>query len=129
MLPGSRKGVTTEKESWTLLGRLRDHQKSIAAANNLNLQDFRCRFMVLMGIETDLILPVESALIRKYSPVWNQGVDGFGNHTPGEKRFDQKIAGWDVLHPGRSWLAKQRERKAAEPPLEEIERKIKSFLG
>ena len=59
-----------------------------------------------------MIAAVEAQLIRKYQPLWNTLVDGFGNHTPGEGRFDQARSEWDVLHPGRAWAAKCR----GEPP-------------
>jgi hypothetical protein len=49
---------------------------------------------------------VEAGLIRKFGPLWNTVIDGFGNHTPGEGRFNQARSGWDVLHPGRAWAKK-----------------------
>lgn len=73
---------------------------------NLNLVDFRCRFVILRDVETDLVVPVEAALIRKYKPLWNSGIDGFGNHDPGAGRYNQARSEWDVLHPGRPWAEK-----------------------
>jgi hypothetical protein len=84
-----------------LYNRLREHARSIA--HNLNLPDFRCRFMLLDGIESDLIVPVEAELIRRFRPLWNTTVDGFGNHDPGSGRYNQARSEWDVLHSGRSW--------------------------
>ena len=65
-----------------LLGRLREHAKSIQAATNLNLEDFHCRFMILTEDEADLIELVEARLIRNYKPLWNSGISGFGIHSP-----------------------------------------------
>ena len=119
---GWRKGrVTAGDSSKSVIGRLREHEGSIRATSNLGHQDFRSRFMILGGIEADLVSAVEAQLIRKYQPLWNTVVDGFGNHTPGEGRFDQARSEWDVLHPGRVWAAKCR----GEPPkLENILSKI-----
>ncbi|MFZ0932134.1 MAG: Eco29kI family restriction endonuclease, partial [Syntrophobacteraceae bacterium] len=63
-------------------------------------------YMILDGDESGIIGPVEASLIRKFQPLWNTIIDGFGNHTPGEGRFNQAKSGWDVLHPGRAWAAR-----------------------
>jgi len=70
---------------------------------NLQTEDFNCRFTILTHIETDLIGPVEAELIRRYQPLWNCVIDGFGNHDPGSGRYNQAPSEWDVLHPGRPW--------------------------
>lgn len=88
----------------SLYSRLAEHARSINQAENLTLGDFRCRFMILGGAESDLIVPVEAALIRRHTPLWNTVVDGFGNHDPGKGRYDQAPSQWDVLHPGRLWV-------------------------
>ena len=59
--------------------------------------------MILDGIESDLVSAVEAQLIRRFSPLWNSVVDGFGNHDPGKGRYEQARSEWDVLHPGRPW--------------------------
>src|SRR6266567_7154900 len=104
--PGSRTARKQGGKSSTLLGRLQEHAASIGATTNLKVEDFRCRFIVLDGIERDLIVPVESEIIRAYQPLWNVCVSGFGIHTPGKGRFDQSPSEWDTLHPGRLWLEK-----------------------
>ena len=81
-----------------LYQRLQEHARSIASVENLEVHDFRCRFMILNGVETDLISAVESELIRTYTPLWNTVVDGFGNHDPGKGRYNQARSEWDVLH-------------------------------
>ena len=83
-----------------LFRRLQEHADSIAQAPNLNLADFACRFLVV----DDIWIPLgESLLIESFRPLWNRVVDGFGNHTPGEGRFNQKRSAWDIIHPGRPW--------------------------
>ena len=59
--------------------------------------------MILEGLESDLVVPVEAELIHRYRPLWNCVVDGFGNHDPGKGRYNQARSEWDVLHPGRPW--------------------------
>lgn len=90
-------------ESYEIHSRLREHWRSIDQGAELNEDDFYCRFMILEGKESDLISTVEAALIRKYRPLWNTVVDGFGNHDPGRGRYNQAKSDWDVCHPGRKW--------------------------
>ncbi len=91
-----------------LYGRLAEHAGNINEVGNLEVGDFCCRFMILGGTESDLISACEAQLIRQFTPLWNTVVDGFGNHTPGEGRFDQAKSEWDVLHRGRAWAARCR---------------------
>ena len=102
--PGWRTArATNAAEASTLYGRLREHSRNIDQANNLDSSDFYTRFMVLEGLESDLVVPVEAELIRRYRPLWNSFVDGFGNHDPGKGRYNQARSEWDVLHSGRPW--------------------------
>ena len=84
-----------------LFNRIREHFRNIQQAENLFPNDFKCRYIILDGDESGIIGPVEAHLIRKSQPLWNAIIDGFGNHTPREGRFNQAKSGWDVLHPGR----------------------------
>jgi len=95
--------VQTSDNEQPLCSRLREHGRSIAHGAGLVVDDFRCRFVILGGMETDLISSVESQMIRKFDPLWNTTVDGFGNHDPGSGRHNQARSEWDVLHPGRPW--------------------------
>ncbi len=123
--PGWRTGRVLGSGSPDLYRRLTEHTRSIQQAVNLQTRDFRCRFMILSGIESDLVVPIEAELIRKYQPLWNTLVDGFGNHDPGSGRYNQAKSEWDVLHPGRPWV----ERLAGQSSsLEEITAKIRRFL-
>ena len=93
-------------EGTSLFKRLSEHANSIEAVDNLNLLDFRCRFIIVPHEEEALIPPIESAIIKEYNPLWNSSVDGFGNHDPGGGRYDQARSPWDVIHPGRTWAKK-----------------------
>ena len=103
--PGARKGNfgLDSTPSTTLYKRLLEHAESIQAANNLELNDFYCRFLVV----DDIWIPLgESLLIAKFVPIWNKLIDGFGNHDPGKGRYQQMRSKWDTLHPGREWALK-----------------------
>lgn len=103
---GWRTGRAAEVERADLHGRLRQHAQNIKQVENLRFEDFRCRFMILKDVEADLIAPAEAALIRTYSPLWNQTVAGFGLHDVGKERYNQVRTQWDTLHPGRRWTTK-----------------------
>ena len=100
--------TTTEP---VLFQRLREHGRSIeqverhadeAAQPNLRLSDFRCRYLVA----DDIWVPLgEALLIGHYQPVWNQLLQGFGNHDPGAGRRRCARPDWDEVHPGRPWVA------------------------
>jgi hypothetical protein len=122
---GWRTARVTESEAPVLYRRLREHTRSIQQATNLRVEDFQCQFMILGGSESDLVVPVEAELIRRYRPLWNSAVDGFGNHDPGKGRYNQARSEWDVLHPGRPWA----ERLTGESPrLEGAVAKIQQSL-
>lgn len=93
-------------DSPVLYRRLNEHARSIQQTKNLQVKEFKCRFMILNEPESDLVVPVEAELIRRFKPLWNSAIDGFGNHDPGSGRYNQSKSEWDVLHPGRSWAEK-----------------------
>jgi hypothetical protein len=93
-----------------LYNRLVQHAKSIQQAENLRLEDFRCRYLVVVPVWIEL---AERFLIEHYRPAWNTVIDGFGNHAPGAGRKDMKRPRWDILHPGRGWATRLR---SAETP-------------
>ena len=82
--------------------------------------------MILTDIESDLVIPVEAEMIRRYAPLWNTVIDGFGNHDPGSGRYDQAKSEWDVLHPGRPWAARLR---GASPSLKQVMDKVRQVLS
>ena len=121
---GARKGGGTLSTvaGKPLFNRLSEHAESIRSAVNLNIDDFYCRFLVA----DDIWIPLgESLLIARYSPVWNALIDGFGNHDPGSGRYNGMRPRWDVLHPGRGWAAKCKERQES---TDEIARDVVAYL-
>jgi hypothetical protein len=122
---GWRTARVTDSDAPALYQRLQEHVRSIRQAINLQVSDFRCQFMILGSVESDLVVPVEAELIRRYRPLWNSVIDGFGNHDPGRGRYNQARSDWDVLHPGRPWA----ERLTGESPqLEDVVAKVQRFL-
>ncbi|OBK97743.1 restriction endonuclease [Mycobacterium asiaticum] len=102
---GGRRGIAVEHgtRSRALSNRLREHARSVEAAENLDIADFTCRWLVVEPIWIPL---GESVLISRFTPVWNGLLDGFGNHDPGGGRLAGVRSRWDTLHPGRSWAPK-----------------------
>jgi hypothetical protein len=124
--PGSRKGGygLGADPADVLHRRLSEHASSIQEAQNLELDDFQCRYLLV----DDIWIPLgESLLIETFKPVWNMLVDGFGHHDQGKARRGQKKSAWDTLHPGRPWAEKveQPNDKSAE----QITKDIIAWLG
>lgn len=126
---GSRRGASlfsAPKGRW-LFGRLNEHRESIAAAeaessDNIKVADFRVKYLIV----DDIWIPLgESLVIATFKPLWNRVLDGFGNHDPGAGRYNGLRPLWDVLHPGRSWALKCKERPGSTG---EIESKVSEFL-
>jgi len=124
--PGWRTARSQATDAPVLYRRLQEHSRSIDQADNLEIDDFRCRFMILGDVESDLVVPVEAELIRRYSPLWNSVIDGFGNHDPGSGRYNQARSEWDVLHPGRPWV---RKLTGESPRLEAVVNKVQRSLS
>lgn len=112
--PSKRKGdqnvrdlATNVYEGNSLFTRIKNHRASIEAAENLEVSDFSVRLLVLSYIWVPM---AETAMINRYLPLWNNVVDGFGNHNPGKGRINGVRPRWDTLHPGREWAARYPER-------------------
>ncbi|MBD1552772.1 Eco29kI family restriction endonuclease [Pseudomonas typographi] len=119
---GARMGGDLGTPGRVLHKRLKEHADSIKAAENLEIKDFHCRFLVV----DDIWIPLgESLIISRFTPLWNSLIDGFGNHNPGKGRHAGMRPRWDVLHPGRGWAMNLAER----PELaHEIEADAATFL-
>lgn len=122
----ARQSLLVDTRSYELNNRIREHGRSIDIGEDLDRSDFFCRFIILEGKESDLIGTVEAALIRKYQPIWNTLIDGFGNHDPGKGRYEQAKSNWDVCHPGRSWAEKCQGVHANK---EELLKSIEDFMS
>ncbi len=121
-IPGGRRGqADVDTASTALYDRLGHHAQSITQAENLDLGDFRCRYLVVVPVWVQL---AENLLIRKFSPLWNVHVSGFGNNAPGSGRSTMRRPDWDTLHPGRPWAASL----APGNDIEEIRRRILAHM-
>ena len=100
--PGARKGAIDidDDHGPCMWRRLKDHRNSIAAVDNLSVEDFSCRYLVLDDLH---IRQGEAFMISKFQPVWNAVLEGFGNHAPGAGRGTGQRPKWDMVHPGRAW--------------------------
>lgn len=106
-LPGKRQGRrAASRTTPALYRRLSKHAETIQSAENLDLLDFSCRWLVLDPVWIGL---TEQVLISTYRPIWNVAVDGFGNNDPGRGRHNQRRSQWDTLHPGRPWAVHLRD--------------------
>lgn len=103
---GGRKGGSPlSAPGNALYRRLNDHAKSVEQAENLELGEFRCRYLVVVPVWITL---AERFLISHFQPIWNTVIDGFGNHDPGSGRRNMKRPRWDIVHPGRDWATRLR---------------------
>ncbi|MDR2141712.1 MAG: Eco29kI family restriction endonuclease [Deltaproteobacteria bacterium] len=122
--PGARKGNfgLNNLPGHAMFNRLKEHADSVDAAENLNLNDFYCRFLVV----EDIWIPLgEALLIAKFSPILNKLIEGFGNHDLVSGRYKQIRSKWDTLHPGRSWAFKCTSRT---DNLKQITLEINNYL-
>lgn len=127
---GSRRGsnLFSEAKGRWLHNRLGEHRESIAlverdSPGNLRVEDFVAKFLIVDYIWIPL---GEALLIATFKPLWNRVLDGFGNHDPGAGRYNGLRPLWDVLHPGRGWALKCKERPETAA---EIEGRVASFLS
>ena len=80
--------------------RLKEHTRSIEQVDNLTINDFSYRVLAIVPV---WIVFAEQALIKRYVPVWNSCLDGFGKHQQGGRRsaYGAKLAGhpspWKVM--------------------------------
>ncbi|WP_424806594.1 Eco29kI family restriction endonuclease [Rhodococcus sp. 27YEA15] len=126
---GGRRGLEAVSHTTTkaLSSRIRQHANSVRTVENLDIADFRVRWLV---VEDIWIALGESAMIRRYRPVWNAVLDGFGNHDPGSGRINGKRSMWDTLHPGRTWAGKYPERDdTAAQIVQDVTQYISDRLG
>lgn len=115
-------GLSDGESTFVLRNRLRIHQRSVVAAENLNLDHFSLR---LLTVEPIFIPLGETMLITQTGPLWNTIVPGFGSNAPGLGREAGRKSVWDTLHPGRSHSANLPSR--AESPAR-IAQDVREYL-
>jgi hypothetical protein len=101
--PAVPRADTAVEQGERLCGRLRDHAKSVRLAENLDLDDFPCRFLVVKSAWQNT---AETYLINRFKPVWNKEMKvayGFGKHGDAPTTRSNRRSAWDTIHPGRHW--------------------------
>jgi len=101
--PDALHALTPQEQGTRLFVRLKDHCRSLATGENLNIADFDCRYLVVRSawVET-----AEDLLIDWFKPVWNNELKvcyGFGKHGDSASTRANERSPWDTLHPGRPW--------------------------
>ena len=101
---GRKGGLGADAASGRALrDRLGQHAATVQEAENLDIAHFSYRCLVV----DDIWIPLgENMMIETFKPIWNKVIDGFGNNTPGRGRVGQQRSPWDVLHPGRAFVAR-----------------------
>ena len=118
---GSRTGgAELDVKHPALRNRLKEHLRSVEQVANLSFQDFSYR---ALAIEPVWIVFAEQALIKKYKPIWNSCLEGFGKHHQGGRRSKTERSWWDTVHSGRRGTAEETQAKT----LEEAKQRIQDF--
>lgn len=106
--PGARRGLVDPSVAAApvLFNRIADHAWSVDMARNLDVADFKARYLV---VEDIFIGMGEQLLIQQFRPLWNVHLSGFGLHDPGRRRHGGNRSEWDQLHPGRPWEPHMRQ--------------------
>ncbi|MBI3910902.1 MAG: Eco29kI family restriction endonuclease [Armatimonadetes bacterium] len=114
------KAIKARGRGEDVYGRLQEHAESTRHADNLRLEDFRCRYLV---VEPVWVVLGEHLLLMRYHPLWNDVVKGFGIHDPGRAgRGTQRRSRWDTLHPGRRFAE-------GRPPNNKTEEQIRALIA
>jgi Eco29kI restriction endonuclease len=122
---GGRKGglMLDSSKGRSLSERLSQHAESIRQSENLDVNDFDVRYLVV----EDIWIPLgENVLIDTFSPLWNTVLDGFGNKDPGAGRVGQRASPWDILHPGRAFSKKL---AVSNIELSEIQQRVENHVS
>jgi hypothetical protein len=106
-----------------LCTRLRGDLRSIESASTLDVRRFRFRFLCVRSVWIPF---AEQSLIRRFKPVWNLCIDGFGSNVVGGRRLTGARSWWGTLHPGRAG----RGRKArAGRTVQDAKARLRAFFA
>jgi hypothetical protein len=121
--PAKHGATTPEQQGTKVWDRLNEHRKSITAAQNLEVHDFECRYLVVRSAWQNT---AETYLISRFSPIWNNEVKicyEFGKHGDDPATRSNQRSPWDTLHPGRAWALKSGNQPYSKT-VDEIRRQI-----
>lgn len=108
-----------------LYGRIIDHITSIRAVSNLRVEDFLCRYLIVVPL---WIRMVERFLIEEHRPIWNGCLDGFGLHDPGAGR-SPIVSWWDAMHPDRPAALRWRATIKRTRTVADAEARLREWLA
>lgn len=120
--PAVHAAQTAVEQQPRLHRRLNDHVRTIEVADNLEVADFECRYLV---VKSAWQTTAEDYLISIFRPVWNNETNvcyGFGKHGDKADTRGNTRSPWDVLHPGRAWAQANEPGKSAEQIVQDIAR-------
>jgi hypothetical protein len=126
--PEAMHAQTTQAQGRRLHSRLKDHNRSISAAQNLDPGDFDCRYLV---VKSAWVETAEDLLITQFKPVWNNESKvcyGFGKHGDSATTRSNERSPWDTLHPGRKWALSE-DNTPSKWSVEDIRRNIADHLS
>jgi len=118
---------TPVQQGERLAGRLADHRRNVNKADNLDIDDFTCRALV---VQSGWQSAAESYLIHLFQPIWNKEIGlifGFGKHGDAATTRANKRSPWDTLHQGRGWAGADALEDAKTPM--QIETEVSNHLS
>lgn len=125
--PASPRAESPVTQGEKLSGRLREHAKSIGKAQNLALDDFTCRYLV---VASGWQGAAERFLIEWFQPIWNNEISicyGIGKHGDSPSKRGNDRSPWDTMHPGREWAYRD-PSMPDKKPLAQIETEIREHF-
>ena len=123
--PAIKGARTAHEQGAKLAGRLAEHCKNISKAENLDDNDFACRYLV---VASGWQISAEQHLIWLYQPIWNSETKicyGLGKHGDSSETRGNKRSPWDTMHPGRAWAVSTDEDQM---PVSEIRKKLRKHF-
>ncbi len=125
--PDNPRARTPLEQGNKLSSRLGEHCRNIKKSENLRIEDFVCRSLVVQsGFET----AAEDYLIHLFEPIWNSEINlvyGLGKHGDKATTRGNSRSPWDTLHPGRKWAADELLEDARS--LEQIDADLAKHFG
>ena len=106
--PATPGAATAEEQGERLFRRLHDHYRSLAKTENLAIDDFDSKHLVVKSAWQST---AETYLIDWFKPIWNKEIgicEGFGKHGDSAATRSNTRSPWDTLHPGRPWAKEDR---------------------
>lgn len=125
--PVSPRAESPAAQGVKLSGRLQEHAKSIRKAENLSLDDFTCRYLV---VASGWQSAAERFLIEWFEPIWNNEMSicyGIGKHGDSPSKRGNDRSPWDTMHPGRDWAYRD-PSMPDKKPLAQIEDEIREHF-